>query len=181
MRAAWLVVARAQMVVRLRLMGAAARLRGGGPGAAPARALASARAGASSASSASAASSAAPESAQGRDGFVDAFRAEHPEELAAIAALRAALREDQAAGRLAPEADAEAIVAEYGLQLAAVREKVRLTVGWNSTSRMTDRERVRATAHRVGLTVPDDYEQGQEKAQEQAQQQSRESQQQQQQ
>ncbi len=158
-----------EMVVRLRLMGAAARLRGGGPGAAPARALGSARAVASNASSS------ASESAQGLDGFVDAFRAEHPEELAAIAALRAALREDQAAGRLAPEADAEAIVAEYGLQLAAVREKVRLTVGWNATSRMTDKERVRATAHRVGLTVPDDDERGQ--GQEQGQQQSRESQQ----
>jgi hypothetical protein len=164
------------MVVRLRLLGAAARLRGGaarravaGP-AAPARALGSAaRAGEAGAALAGAPQGAPHGASQGADGFVDAFRVEHAEELAAVASLRAALREDQAAGRLAPDADAEAIVQEYALQLAAVREKVRLTVGWNATSRMTDKERVRATAHRVGLTVPDDHEQEQEQAQAQEQ------------
>jgi len=45
----------------------------------------------------------------------------------------------------------ESALMEYETLLFAVKEKLRLTVDWNSTSKMTERERVVATARRVGL------------------------------
>lgn len=44
---------------------------------------------------------------------------------------------------------------DYALLLTAVREKIRLTVEWNDTAKLTEKERVKATAGRVGLSVPD--------------------------
>ncbi|GBG27965.1 Hypothetical Protein FCC1311_041882 [Hondaea fermentalgiana] len=49
---------------------------------------------------------------------------------------------------------ADQIANDYALLLAATREKLRLTVEWNDTAKLTEKERVKATASRVGLDVP---------------------------
>jgi hypothetical protein len=45
---------------------------------------------------------------------------------------------------------------DYCLIVSAMHEKKRLTVDWNDTAKMTEKERVRATAHRVGLKLSDE-------------------------
>mmetsp|Transcript_4449 Transcript_4449/g.6653 ORF Transcript_4449/g.6653 Transcript_4449/m.6653 type:complete len:128 (+) Transcript_4449:70-453(+) len=57
-------------------------------------------------------------------------------------------------GALKDGGERASVVGDYELLLAAVQEKVRLTIEWNDTSKMTEAERVKATAYRVGLQVP---------------------------
>ncbi len=90
------------------------------------------------------------------DSFVQRFHAEAGNELSAVDKFRVAVVNDMSSGRLPADYAVERVTEEYGMMLAAVREKIRLTVGWNATSRMTEKERVRATANRVGLSVPED-------------------------
>jgi len=64
--------------------------------------------------------------------------------------------ESAAMERFLKVSEGEELEEEYRLLVTAVREKLRLTVEWNDTSKMTELQRVRATASRVGLTVPED-------------------------
>mmetsp|Transcript_7829 Transcript_7829/g.24970 ORF Transcript_7829/g.24970 Transcript_7829/m.24970 type:complete len:136 (+) Transcript_7829:501-908(+) len=72
---------------------------------------------------------------------------------AMVARFDAALASDPAMGGLDQRAR-EALLADYELLVASVREKMRLTVEWNDTAKLSDKQRVEATAKRVGLDLP---------------------------
>lgn len=89
-------------------------------------------------------------------------RAEHPSLEQHMASLEASTAEREAVARfeaaLAHDDDVAAgaraqLKADYELLVTTVSEKMRLTVDWNDTAKLTEKQRVAATARRVGLSV----------------------------
>mmetsp|Transcript_7162 Transcript_7162/g.8228 ORF Transcript_7162/g.8228 Transcript_7162/m.8228 type:complete len:135 (-) Transcript_7162:79-483(-) len=70
-----------------------------------------------------------------------------PEDQLAVEEFRKALESDK------PGEDIESLVKNYELLLFSTREKMRLTVEWNDTTQLSQREKVERTAARVGFSM----------------------------
>lgn len=88
---------------------------------------------------------------------IGAYRVLEEDQAKAVVKLHDALLKDADHGRIRRDQFTRGekweneLVDDYQLLVASVAEKIRLTVHWNDTAKLTEKERVQATANRVGL------------------------------